>query len=439
VAVEADVKTDPGSVVLFDRDGDRRGEVIRVGALPDQLTFTPDGRTLLVANEGEPNDLYTIDPQGSVTVIDFERGVGNPRVRTAGFTGVSREGPVRLFGFGSPTPAQDLEPEYIATDGETAWVTLQENNAIGLLDVATATFTKVKALGFKDHGLASNGLDASGRDNGIGSTLPTSPAQLVDRIFPRPGVNGMYQPDAIATITIGGTTRLVTANEGDARVYPPADIPGGAAEGSVFSEEVRVGGIAGLGYTIGGPLVGKTSNAELGRLTVTKPSTVGVPGLSQAPGSTVESVYAFGGRSMTVLNPDASVLSDTGDELERLTFSGNASWFAGGKQNFNKTNSSTSALDDRSDNKGPEPEGIATARVAGTPYAFLASERSGSIFAFLSDPSAPLFSGYANTRSADLGPEVIAFVRASDSPSGNPLLLVANEISGTLTLLEVNS
>jgi 2',3'-cyclic-nucleotide 2'-phosphodiesterase/3'-nucleotidase/5'-nucleotidase len=86
-----------------------------------------------------------------------------------------------------------------------------------------------------------------------------------------------------------------------------------------------------------------------------------------------------------------------------------------------------------------EPEGVATGRVAGTPYAFLASERSGSIFAFdLSDPSAPLFSGYANTRPADLGPEVIAFVRAGDSPSGNPLLLVANEISGTLNVLEVN-
>ena len=440
VAVEAETKTDRGSVVLFDRDGHQRGQAIRVGALPDQLSFTPDGRTLLVANEGEPNDLYTVDPQGSVTVIDFEDGVGNPRVRTAGFTGVPRDGPVRLFGFGSPTPAQDLEPEYIATDGERAWVTLQENNAIGLLDVDTATFTKVRALGFKDHGLAGNGIDASDRDNGIGSTLPTDPDDLLDGIFPRPGVNGMYQPDAIATISIGGELRLVTANEGDARVYPPADIPGGAAEGSVFNEEVRVGGIAGLGYTIGGSLVGKTANAELGRLTVTKPSTVGVTGLTQAPGATVTSVYAFGGRSMSVLDTDASVLSDTGDELERLTYSGNGDWFAGDRQNFNKSNSSASALDDRSDNKGPEPEGVATGRVAGTPYAFLVAERAGSIFAFdLSDPSAPLFSGYANTRPADLGPEVIAFVRAGDSPSGKPLLLVGNEISGTLTVLEVKS
>lgn len=130
VAVEAASKTDPGSVVLFDTDGVRRGRSIRAGALPDMLIFTPDGRTLLVANEGEPNDLYTVDPEGSVTVVDFGTGVGNPRVRRADLSGVPRTGPVRLFGFGDPTPAQDFEPEYIATDGERAWVTLQENNAI---------------------------------------------------------------------------------------------------------------------------------------------------------------------------------------------------------------------------------------------------------------------------------------------------------------------
>lgn len=187
VAVEASPKTSPGSVVLFDRDGKPRAKPISTGALPDMLTFTPDGRTLLVANEGEPNDLYTTDPEGSVTVIDFDRGLGNPRVRTAGFTGISLEGPVRLFGYNNPTAAQVLEPEYIVTDGCKAWVTLQENNAIGLLDVSSATFSKVKALGFKDHGPAANGLDASDRDNGLGSTLPASGNLLVDRIFARPG------------------------------------------------------------------------------------------------------------------------------------------------------------------------------------------------------------------------------------------------------------
>jgi hypothetical protein len=223
VAVEASPKTSPGSVVLFDRDGKPRAKPISTGALPDMLTFTPDGRTLLVANEGEPNDLYTTDPEGSVTVIDFDRGLGNPRVRTAGFTGISLEGPVRLFGYNNPTAAQVLEPEYIVTDGCKAWVTLQENNAIGLLDVSSATFSKVKTLGFKDHGPAANGLDASDRDNGLGSTLPASGNLLVDRIFARPGVKGMYQPDAIAAFRSGGVRRCSSAptKETPASTRPP--------------------------------------------------------------------------------------------------------------------------------------------------------------------------------------------------------------------------
>lgn len=425
VAVEAAPKTDPGSVVLFDTDGAQRGRPIPTGALPDMLTFAPDGRTLLVANEGEPNDLYTVDPEGSVTVIDFARGVGNPRVRTADLSGVPLEGPVRLFGFGGPTPAQDLEPEYIATDGETAWVTLQENNALGFLDVAKAEFTKVKGLGFKDHGLAVNGIDASDRDN------PTNPFVLQDRIFARPGVRGMYQPDALALFEADGAMHLAGVNEGDARVYPPANIPG-HAEGSVFNEEIRVSGLAGAGYTVGGPLVGKTGNAELGRLTVTRPSTVGVPGLTQASGE-VTQVFAFGARSLTVWGTDASLTSDTGDQLERLSFGLDPA-------NFNKTNAAGSPVDDRSDNKGPEPEGVAVGRVDGTTYAFVGAERSGMIYAYdLSDPTAPVFSGWANTRNADLGPEGLAFVSAGASPSGTPLVLVTNEISGTLNVLEVSA
>ena len=432
VAVEAAPKTAPGSVVLFDRNGNLRAKPIGTGALPDMVTFTPNGRTLLVANEGEPNDLYTTDPEGSVTVIDFERGLGNPRVRTAGFSGVPLEGPVRLFGFNNPTAAQDLEPEYIATDGSRAWVTLQENNAIGLLDVGSATFGKVKALGFKDHGPAANGIDASDRDNNIGSTLPGTPNLLVDRIFGRPGVQGMYQPDAIAAFRSGGETLLVSANEGDARVYPPANIPGGAGEGSVFSEEIRVGALAGAGFTIGGPLVGKTGNADLGRLTVTKPSTIGVAGLTQTSG-TVQSVYSFGARSMSVWRADATLAADTGNQLERLTFDLD-------KGNFNKSNTAGSLLDDRSDNKGPEPEGVAVGTVGGTSYAFLAAERAGSIFAYdLSNPLSPAFSGYANTRTADLGPEGVAFVSPTDSPTGVALVLVTNEISGTLNVLQVQS
>ena len=431
VAVESDPKTDPGSVVLFDTDGEQRGRVLPAGALPDMLTFTPDGRTLLVANEGEPNDLYDVDPEGSVTVIDFERGVGNPDVRQATFHNVPLERQVRIFGLNASVQ-QDLEPEYIATDGETAWVTLQENNAIGLLDLDTATFSKVKGLGFKDHGADDHGMDASDRDNGIGSAVPTL-AQLQDRIVARPGVNGMYQPDAIAAFRAGGETYLVSANEGDARVYPMVDLPElDLEEGDIFNEEVRVNGLTGLGYTLAAPILAQNTASQLGRLTITTPATIGVPALTPAPGSAISSVYAFGARSLSVWNADATLAADTGDDLERRTFDLD-------KANFNKSNANEN-LDDRSDNKGPEPEGVAVGQVGEHTYAFLGAERSGGIFAYeLSDPSAPAFSGYANTRPADLGPEGVAFVSAGNSPTGEPLVLVTNEISGTLNVLQVSA
>ena len=128
--------------------------------------------------------------------------------------------------------------------------------------------------------------------------------------------------------------------------------------------------------------MGKTANAELGRLTVTRPSTIGVAGLTQTSG-TVQSVYSFGARSMSVWRADATLAADTGNQLERLTFDLD-------KGNFNKSNTAASLLDDRSDNKGPEPEGVAVGTVGGTSYAFLAAERAGSIFAYdLSDPLSP--------------------------------------------------
>jgi hypothetical protein len=445
VAVEAEPKTDPGSVVLFNRDGEQRGKVIRAGALPDMLTFSPDGRTLLVANEGEPNDLYTVDPEGSVTVIEFRRGLGNPRVRSAGFAGVPLVGPVRLFGFNAPTPAQDLEPEYLTTNGRTAWVTLQENNAVAVLDVDDARFEVVRGLGFKDHGAAGNGLDPSDRDNRgtatatcPGSTrVPTDVNLLCDRITPWPGVRGMYQPDAIASFRSGGETLLVTANEGDARSYPQSDLPGGPDEGDVFTDEARVGDLTGLGYTFGAPLAGNTGSAALGRLNVARPATI--PG-GPASGELTQ-VHSFGARSMSVWSAGGTLVADTGDELERLVFRGNGSWFPGDRATFNTTNDPAEAtqLDNRSDNKGPEPEAVAVGRVHGTSYAFLGAERQGGIFAYdLSDPQRPAFSGYANTRPADLGPEGIAFVHRRDSPNGQPLLLVANELTGTLRVLGVS-
>jgi hypothetical protein len=283
-------------------------------------------------------------------------------------------------------------------------VTLQENNAIGILDIEDARFRGVKGLGFKDHSLPHNGLDASDRDGAI-------------NIRPWDNLFGMYQPDAIAAYEHRGKVRLVMANEGDARDYDG------------FSEEERV---KDLTLDPRAFPEGTQDDAALGRLTVT--STLG-----DTDGDGVfEQLYAFGARSMGVLDARANVIFDTGDELERLTARVDPTTF-----NANNTpeDDGSFPFDQRSDNKGTEPEGIDTGEIDGRPYAFMSNERQGGIVAY--DMSArsgeARLAGYINTRPVDLGPEGLSFVTAKDSPTRRPLLLSTNEISGTLSIIEVRT
>ncbi len=227
-AVEAQVRTNDGFVLLFNSEaapGAGPLRVVSVGAVPDMVTFTPDGHTLLVANEGEPSGYGAgqVDPEGSVSIIDLQHGFENATERRARFINFSSDDlppSVRIFGPGASI-AQDLEPEYITVshDSKTAWVTLQENNAVAILDIVGGFFTGIAGLGFKDHMLPGNPLDASDRD-GPGATGLINIAN-----WP---VFGMYQPDSIAAFQAGGRTYLVMANEGDARDWPG------------FAEEVRV-------------------------------------------------------------------------------------------------------------------------------------------------------------------------------------------------------
>lgn len=403
VAVEAAVKTDPGQVALYDAATlVLRGQAA-VGALPDMLSFTPDGQTLLVANEGEPLSDYSIDPVGSVSVIDV-RDPAAPQVRTAGFEAFDdqanalRSAGVRIYGPGARV-SQDLEPEYIAisADGRSAWISLQENNALARLDVASATITELLPLGFKDHAQAGNGLDPSDRDGGIA-------------IAPWP-VFGMYQPDGIAAYEVNGETYIVTANEGDARDY------------DAYSEESRVKDLV-LDPTVfsdarcGGPCA---DDARLGRLNVTTALGQGENGYTQ--------LYAYGARSFSIRRADGTLVWDSGDQLEQLTTAlPNVPFNAG-------HTAADTALDNRSDNKGPEPEGVAVARFGQKTYAFVGLERVGGVMVYdVSDPAAPTHVSYLNSRdqgTGDRGPEGLTVVPAADSPTGEPLLIVGNEVSGT--------
>ena len=165
IAVEAVVKTNPGKVVFYDTALNFLTSVT-VGALPDMLTFTPNGQHVLVANEGEPNNDYTVDPDGTVSIIDLTgrggvKSLNQSNVRTVDFkkfNAATLDPSIRIFGLGQPpattaTVAADLEPEYItiSQNSRTAWVTCQENNALAVIDIRTGTATKLIGLGFKDH------------------------------------------------------------------------------------------------------------------------------------------------------------------------------------------------------------------------------------------------------------------------------------------------
>lgn len=436
LAIEAVPKTRPGIVALLDSRTLSLISTVEVGALPDMLVFTPDGKTLLVANEGEPVAYNTgnaaDDPEGSISIIDVRKPHA-PRVRTADFhawDGRKAElqaAGVRIFGPGASV-SQDLEPEYIAVseDGRTAWVTLQENNAIAVVDVKQAKVVDIQALGSKDFNVEGYGLDASDEDGGIDTNSGTP----VARIVPQP-VRGLYLPDAIASFRHRGTDFLITANEGDAR----ADWPG-------FNEETRVRehcAAGGLDPAVFGPNAARLLfDSNLGRLRITNTPNGGSAGRNAL--GQCEALYAFGARSITIwAGNGAKRVWDSGDTLERVTLA--ASQTSGGAFAFNASHDNNT-LDGRSPTKGPEPEGIAIGQVGKSIYAFVGLERVGGIAAFdISNPFEPRFVSYVNTRNGvtgDRGPEGVAFIAAKHSPNGKPLLIVGHEVSGTTAIFQID-
>ncbi|MEN3113420.1 choice-of-anchor I family protein [Uliginosibacterium paludis] len=434
LAIEASPKTSPGIVALLRASDLVTLGTATVGALPDMLTFTPDGKTLLVANEGEPNSYGqsdSVDPEGSVSVISLGTlGASvssvSLSVTDAGFTGFNsqidtlRAAGVRIFG-PNATVAQDLEPEYItvAADSSKAWITLQENNAIAELDLATKTITAIRSLGLKDHSLAGYGMDVSDEDGGTNTNSGTPAVKI--RTVP---VKGMYMPDAIASYVVDGVTYLVTANEGDARDY------------TGFAEEVRVRSwcSGGLSSALSSDSANDVKDSNLGRLKVTANYNGGSADLGKDASGVCSALYAFGGRSFSIWKTDASQVFDSGDQFEQKTA-------ALSEANFNASNDNNT-LDSRSPAKGPEPEGVVLAAFGTKTYAFIGLERIGGVMVYdISKPAAPVFVSYLNTRSGtsgDNGPEGLAIIRAADSPNGRPLLIVGNETSGTTAVYQIN-
>jgi len=420
LAVPAEPKTNNGFVVFLDKDGNLLSYV-SVGALPDMVTFTPDGKYTLVANEGEPNDDYSINPEGSVAIIDVQGG-------TEGLT----QGNVEIISFDEnvidsnvrkvhpdSTYREDLEPEYIAVDSKSqfAYVVLQENNAIAKLDIQNKKFVSVKSLGFKDHSKEDNGLDASNKDNKV--NIKSWP------------VLGMYQPDGMAIYEVNGKTYLVTPNEGDAQDYDN------------FSEEKRVKDLVDS-YKLNAELFdgftqqqldemianGLFNEDQLGRLKTTTSAPKNENGKYEA-------IYGFGARSFSIFDAETmNLIFDSGDDFEQITSKALPDY-------FNSSNDENKK-DDRSDDKGPEPEAVVVGTIDSKNYAFIGLERIGGIIVYdVTNPSNPKFETYVNSRDfsstqpgGDVAPEGLKFVAANQSPTGKPILIVGNEVSGTVSVYE---
>jgi len=426
VAVEGEETTDRGTVEFYTLDGELLGSIV-VGPLPDMLIWTRDGRKVLVANEGEPTntdyepeDGVFVDPNGSVSIITLGTGkplqkkVENATVVEVGFEGFNDKKQelldkgVRIYGPGA-TVAQDLEPEYItlSNGNRFAYVTMQENNAIAKIDVVKAEVVDIFAAGYKDHSVEGNGLDASNKDDAINI-----------RNWP---VYGMYQPDAIDSFTIDDQLYLITANEGDARDF----------------EEKRVGKLE-LSDVFGTPaeIDELQEDENLGRLNVTE----AFPATKDGEGN-YTSLYSYGGRSFSILDSDGNVVFDSGSQFEQITAELLPDY-------FNSTDDETD-FDDRSDDKGPEPEHVVVGKIYGHTIAFLGLERISGIMAYdVSNPANPVFLDYVNNRNfeadpespeaGDLGTEGIIFIPANRSPNKYPLVVASHEISGTTTVFKVN-
>ncbi|MCK6608327.1 MAG: T9SS type A sorting domain-containing protein, partial [Flavobacterium sp.] len=306
------------------------------------------------------------------------------------------------------TLSQDFEPEYItiSADSQKAWVTLQENNAIAEVNLTNNTISDIWALGTKDISLPGNGFDVS--DNN---------GQVLIANWP---IQAYYIPDAVASYNVGGTTFLVTANEGDEKEY------------GAFTERVAVSsGAYSLDAAIFPNATVLKQNHNLGRFRATN-----LNGNTDADAQ-FETIHCVGTRSFSIFNTTTKqIVFDSGDDFERYTATNLPTLF--------NSDHEDNTPKGRSRAKGPEPEGVTIAQIATETFAFVSLERVGGVMVYnITNPNNPVFVDYRNSRSTsaysgDHGPEGITYIAPANSATGKGYILVANEISGTITIYEVD-
>ena len=390
----------PGSVQFFNTallaaGGAAHLGGVAVGAVPDMVTWTADGRRLLVANEGERQS-NAVNPVGSVSLIDYNAAApGASSVHTLSFSAwdgqeaALRKSGVRIQAGVSASVA--LEPEFIAlsANGQRAMVTLQENDAVAIIDLATATpqVTRIVGLGSQDYRLAGHGIDPSDRDNLV--SLRNVP------------VKGLYMPDTIASYQADGKSFFVMANEGDAFV-DDADVArfGASAGGApVFTLDPSV--FNGTDLPTEATL---KASGQLGRLNVL---TGGATGDGSPTGMT--EIVSLGGRSFSIRDEQGALVYDSGNLIEQAAIT--AGLYADG----------------RSDDKGVEPEGVAVFSLAGRSIAAIGLERTTRSAVALFDITDPTAVSFLQMIDGGDAGEIRAEGLLAFSSGGQHYLLVANE------------
>ena len=384
-------------------------QIYEAGVQPDMVTFTPDSKKILSADEGEPRNGYeagSIDPKGTVTVIDLT----NQNVSHLDFTVFDSEAKrAELVQNGvilkkGTAPSVDLEPEYIAANDKTAYVTLQEANAIAIVDLQTLSIENICSAGYEDY--EKYPIDIDKKD---AAYRPVS----------YPSLRGIRMPDGISLFESNGKTYIVTANEGDSR------------EWNEYLNEAECN-------------FGKGQTSPSGKITAENSGLTGKVVFfdqNDYEGLNSEYDYLFGGRSFTVYCVDGSGMKEvytSGNELEAKT----AAYFP---QYFNCSNDSAE-IDDRSGKKGVEAESVTIGTVGEKTYAFIGLERIGGVMAYdITNPDKILFANYINSRdfskdiAGDVSPEGLCMISASESADGNAYLLASCEVSGTVAAYKLIS
>ncbi len=411
-AFQAKAHDASGRVAIFacQADGSLKLEsVIPVGVQPDMVCFADDN-TVLTANEGEPREGYATpeaDPQGGISIIDIAKKSSNNLTFEAFDTAEARAALVKqgvVLKKGS-LPSRDLEPEYMAIQDGKAYVTLQEANAIAVVDIAKQKIENIFALGFIDY--SKTKIDINSKDKAC-------------KLLNHDGFFGIRMPDTIASFAQGGVTYILTANEGDDRKY-------GKKKTDAYynnKEKIKVDG-----------------------------ASVNVHATDSVDGLDASKTYLFGGRSFSIYSVSANGLKlvfDSGSDFERITAETMP-------EHYNCSND-TLDIDDRTGKKGPEPEALTVGEIGDKTYAFIGLERISGVMVYdITKPSQAKFVNYLNSRNfsqiiseqdddgdtltvtgGDVAPEGMSFIPAAQSKTGKPMLLIANEVSGTVSAISID-